>query len=133
MLSVISILALIAFTISTNTVNSLIYINPIFLFAAIVFQLLSWLVSGARVKTMSEAIGGEIPLKNSVTIVLSSLFAASIYSAFISTSILGVFIIAWKSVTYYLNILVGGLVSLKILKGTEVLEGAVGEVIEELE
>jgi len=335
MLSVISIIALIAFTISTNTVNSLIHINPIFLFAAIAFQLLSWLVWGARVKTMSEAIGGEISLKNSVAIVLSSLFAASItpahagsevvrvqllrrfrlsigdalavvlgedmldalflgiaapigfilfqnqmksnlgltalfasaaillftiffatlyaiakpkkvkslvtkfrwlfikfrghkkademmtrilreidvfhdsltiylkegrgalgkgfvytiafwtfqfsiaslilvglgsqpwilpsfsaqtvltlivilpltpgnsgvaeistasiYSAFISTSILGVFIIAWRSVTYYLNILVGGLVSLKILKGTEVLEGTVEEVIEELE
>jgi uncharacterized protein (TIRG00374 family) len=81
MLSVISIIALIAFTISTNTVNSLININPIFLFAALAFQFLSWLMWAARMKTMSEAIGGEISLKNSVTVILSSLFAASITPA----------------------------------------------------
>ncbi len=335
MLSVISIIALIAFTVSTNTVSSLIHINPIFLFAALAFQFLSWLMWAARMKTMSEAIGGEISLKNSVAVVLSSLFAASItpahagsevvrvqllrrfklsignasavvlgedmldafflgiaapigfilfqhqmksnigltalfaaaaillftiffvifyaiakpkkvklfvtkfrwlfirfrgqkkademmtrilreidvfhdsitiylregrsalskgfvytiafwafqfsiaslilvglgsqpwilpsfsaqtvltlivilpltpgnsgvaeistasiYSAFVSTSILGVFILAWRSVTYYLNILVGGLVSLRILRGTKVIEGAVNEVIGELE
>ncbi len=81
MLSVISIIALIAFTISTNTVNSLIHINPIFLFAAIAFQFLSWVTWAVRMKTMSEAIGGKISLKNSVAVILSSLFAASITPA----------------------------------------------------
>ena len=64
---------------------------------------------------------------------VAEISTASIYSAFVSTSILGVFIIAWRSVTYYLNILVGGFVSLKILKDTEVIEETVDEVIEELE
>jgi uncharacterized protein (TIRG00374 family) len=77
-LSIVSILALILFTISTSTIYSLISINPIFLLASIFFQLISWLVWGFRLKIMSETIGGRIKLKDSVAIVLSNLFAASI-------------------------------------------------------
>jgi len=48
---------------------------------------------------------------------VAEISTASIYSAFISTSILGVFIIAWRSVTYYLNILVWRTCKLKNLEG----------------
>jgi uncharacterized protein (TIRG00374 family) len=80
-LSIVSILALILFTISTSTIYSLISINPIFLFSAIFFQLISWLIWGVRLKIMSETIGGRIKLKDAVAIVLSNLFAASITPA----------------------------------------------------
>jgi glycosyltransferase 2 family protein len=76
--SIISILALLLYTITPGQLRSLIQIHPAFLTAAFIVQFCSWLVWGARVKTMSEALGGEVPFKKSVEIVLSNLFAASI-------------------------------------------------------
>jgi hypothetical protein len=43
----------------------------------------------------------------------------------VSTSILGIFILGWRVITYYLNIVVGGLVSIKILQDQPVVEEAV--------
>ena len=76
--SVISILALLFFTITPGQLRSLIQIHPAFLVAALIFQFSSWLVWGARMKTMAEAIGGELSFRKSVEIVLSNLFAAAI-------------------------------------------------------
>ena len=56
---------------------------------------------------------------------IAELSTAAIYSAFVSTSILGIFILGWRVITYYLNIVVGGLVSIKILQDQPVVEGAV--------
>ena len=78
MFSVVTILVLLIFTITPGQLSSLIQIHPAFLAAALIFQFCSWLVWGARMKVMSEAIGGEIPFKKSVGVVLSNLFAASI-------------------------------------------------------
>jgi len=36
-----------------------------------------------------------------------------------------IFILGWRVITYYLNIVVGGLVSIKILQDRPVVEGAV--------
>ncbi len=76
--SIVSILILLAYTITPGQLNSLIQIHPAFLVAALTFQFCSWLVWGARMKVMAEAIGGRISLKQSVGVVLSNLFAASI-------------------------------------------------------
>jgi hypothetical protein len=76
--SIVSILILLAYTITPGQLNSLIQIHPAFLLAALTFQFCSWLVWGARMKVMAEAIGGRISLRKSVGIVLSNLFAASI-------------------------------------------------------
>jgi hypothetical protein len=56
---------------------------------------------------------------------IAEVSTAAIYSAFVSTSILGIFILGWRVITYYLNIVVGGLVSIKILQDRPVVEGAV--------
>ncbi len=76
--SIIAILALLLYTITPGQLRSLIQIHPLFLTAALVVQFCSWIVWGARVKTMAEALGGDVPFKKSVLIVLSNLFAASI-------------------------------------------------------
>jgi len=56
---------------------------------------------------------------------IAELTTAAIYSAFVSTSVLGIFILGWRVITYYLNIVVGGLVSIKILQDRTVVEGSV--------
>jgi len=76
--SIISILALLLLTITPGQLRSLIQIHPAFLTAAFIVQFCSWLVWGARMKIMAEALGGEVPFKKSVEIVLSNLFAAAI-------------------------------------------------------
>ena len=59
---------------------------------------------------------------------IAELSTATIYSTFVSTSVLGIFILGWRVVTYYLNIVVGGLVSIRVLRGRAVVEGAVDGV-----
>lgn len=48
--------------------------------------------------------------------------AISIFSVFISASILGIAVTAWRAFTFYTNILVGGFVSFKLLKDTEIVQ-----------
>jgi uncharacterized protein (TIRG00374 family) len=48
--------------------------------------------------------------------------AISIFSAFMPVSILGIAVAAWRAFTYYTNILVGGFVSFKLLKNTELVQ-----------
>jgi len=62
---------------------------------------------------------------------IAELSTAAIYSAFVSTSILGIFILGWRVITYYLNIVVGGLVSIRILQDRPEVEGAVGGAAQE--
>jgi uncharacterized protein (TIRG00374 family) len=76
--SVISIVALLLLTITPGQLRSLIQIHPAFLTAAFIVQFCSWLVWGARMKILSEALGGIVSFKKSVEIVLSNLFAAAI-------------------------------------------------------
>jgi uncharacterized protein (TIRG00374 family) len=47
--------------------------------------------------------------------------AISIFSAFMPVSILGIAVAAWRAFTFYTNILVGGFVSFKLLKNTELV------------
>ncbi len=48
--------------------------------------------------------------------------ATSLFSVFMSASILGITVLAWRAFTFYVNILVGGFVSFKLLKETEMVK-----------
>ncbi len=52
--------------------------------------------------------------------------AASIFSVFINASIIGVTIIAWRALTYYMNLLLGGLISLKVIKDMDLIKKLTG-------
>jgi len=56
--------------------------------------------------------------------------AASLFSVFVSPSILGITVLAWRALTYYLNLLVGGFVSLKVLKDMDVIKKLIGDSTE---
>jgi uncharacterized protein (TIRG00374 family) len=48
--------------------------------------------------------------------------AISLFSVFMPASILGIAVLAWRALTFYTNILVGGFVSFKLLKDTELVQ-----------
>lgn len=50
---------------------------------------------------------------------VAEIAAASLFSVFMPASILGIAVTAWRAFTFYTNILVGGFVSFKLLKDTE--------------
>jgi uncharacterized protein (TIRG00374 family) len=56
--------------------------------------------------------------------------AASLFSVFVSPSILGITVLAWRALTYYMNLLVGGFVSLKVLKDMDVIKKLIGDSTE---
>ncbi len=47
--------------------------------------------------------------------------AISLFSVFMPVSILGIAVTAWRAFTFYTNIIVGGFVSFKLLKDTEIV------------
>jgi len=53
---------------------------------------------------------------------VAELGAASIFSVFVNASIIGVTIIAWRALTYYMNLLLGGLISLKVIKDMDLIK-----------
>jgi uncharacterized protein (TIRG00374 family) len=44
--------------------------------------------------------------------------AATLFSIFVPTYLVGIVVISWRAFTYYMNLLLGGFVSFKILKDT---------------
>lgn len=48
--------------------------------------------------------------------------AAPLFSLFVTSSMLGITIMAWRALTYYMNLLVGGFISFKILKDTDFIK-----------
>jgi len=48
--------------------------------------------------------------------------AISLFSVFMPASILGIAVAAWRAFTFYTNIVVGGFVSFKLLKDTELVQ-----------
>jgi uncharacterized protein (TIRG00374 family) len=61
---------------------------------------------------------------------VAELGAASIFSVFINASIIGVTIIAWRALTYYMNLLLGGLISLKVMKDMDLIKKLIGDPTE---
>lgn len=50
---------------------------------------------------------------------VAELGASTLFSFFVSSSLLGVTVVAWRAITFYMNLAVGGFVSLKIIKDTD--------------
>lgn len=48
--------------------------------------------------------------------------ATTIFSVFVSSSLLGITVVVWRALTFYMNLLVGGFVSFRILKDTEMMK-----------
>ncbi|MCQ6963071.1 lysylphosphatidylglycerol synthase transmembrane domain-containing protein [Methanolobus chelungpuianus] len=48
--------------------------------------------------------------------------ATTIFSVFVSSSLLGITVVVWRALTFYMNLLVGGFVSFRILKDTEIIK-----------
>lgn len=48
--------------------------------------------------------------------------ATTIFSVFVSSSLLGITVVAWRALTFYMNLIVGSFVSFKILKDTDFMK-----------
>lgn len=57
---------------------------------------------------------------------LTEIAATTLFSTFIPISLLGVFIVIWRAITYHMNLVLGAFVSIKTLKDTELI----GDVLE---
>lgn len=77
-ISIITLLAILLLTISEETIKSLLAIKPQYLIIALLVQPISWVIWGARIKLMSDALGSRISLIESTRIVVANLFAAAI-------------------------------------------------------
>ena len=53
--------------------------------------------------------------------------AMTLFSVFVSSSLLGITVVAWRALTFYMNILVGSFVSIKILKDTDMIGKLLGD------
>ncbi|MDY6931232.1 MAG: lysylphosphatidylglycerol synthase transmembrane domain-containing protein [Halobacteriota archaeon] len=77
-ISIVAIIAILIFTIDDETIKSLASIRPEFLIISMLVYLLSLLTWALRIKVISEGIGDHISLRECITILMSSLFAAAI-------------------------------------------------------
>jgi uncharacterized protein (TIRG00374 family) len=53
---------------------------------------------------------------------LAEFGATTIFSIFVPSSVLGITVIAWRVLTFYMNLVVGSFVSFNILKDTEFIK-----------
>ena len=53
--------------------------------------------------------------------------AMSLFSVFVTSSLLGITVIVWRALTFYMNLLVGSFVSVKILKDTDMIGKILGD------
>ena len=61
---------------------------------------------------------------------VAELGAVPIFSTFVATPILGVTVLAWRAVTYHMNLLIGGIISLKVLKDMDLIKKLTGSSTE---
>ncbi|WP_410507323.1 flippase-like domain-containing protein [Methanosarcina hadiensis] len=61
---------------------------------------------------------------------VAELGAASIFSIFVDSSILGITVLAWRALTYHMNLLAGGLISLKMAKDMNIIKKLSGDPVE---
>ncbi|WP_292486561.1 flippase-like domain-containing protein [Methanohalobium sp.] len=57
---------------------------------------------------------------------VAELGASTLFSIFVVSSLIGVTVVTWRALTYYMNLLVGGFVSIKIAKDTELINRLFG-------
>lgn len=48
--------------------------------------------------------------------------ATTLFSFFVASSLLGIIVVAWRAITFYMNLILGGFVSLKLIKDTEYIK-----------
>ena len=53
--------------------------------------------------------------------------ALTLFSVFVTSSLLGITVIAWRALTFYMNIIVGSFVSIKILRDTDMIGKLLGD------
>ena len=58
---------------------------------------------------------------------IAEIGATSLFSVFVNSSLLGITVIAWRALTFYMNLLVGSFVSVKILKDTDTIGKLLGD------
>ena len=58
---------------------------------------------------------------------VAELGATTLFSVFVIPSLLGITVVAWRALTFYMNILVGSFVSIKILKDTDMIGKLLGD------
>ncbi len=61
---------------------------------------------------------------------VAELGAASIFLIFVSSSVLGITVLAWRALTYHMNLLLGGIMSLKILRDMDMIQKLTGNSTE---
>lgn len=109
-----------------------------FIFWIVDFSLLILILMGlSRTPSITTAFAAQVLL--SVIMVIpatpgasgvAELGAASIFSIFVDSSILGITVLAWRALTYHMNLLVGGLVSMKMIKDTNMVKKLIGDSVE---
>lgn len=60
---------------------------------------------------------------------VAELGAASIFSIFVDSSVLGITVLAWRALMYHMNLLAGGLASLKIVKDMDLIKKLMGDPV----
>ncbi len=109
-----------------------------FIFWIVDYSLLILILMGlSRTPSITTAFAAQVLL--SVIMVIpatpgasgvAELGAASIFSIFVDSSILGITVLAWRALTYHMNLLVGGLISLKMIKDTNMVKKLIGDSVE---
>ena len=109
-----------------------------FIFWATDFSLLVLILMGlSQTPSITTALAAQVILAVIMIIPatpgasgIAELGAASIFSIFVDSSILGITVLAWRALTYHMNLLAGGLISLKMVKDTNMIKKLTGDLVE---
>ncbi len=106
-----------------------------FLFWIIEFSLLVLIIMGlSQAPSILTAFAAQVLLAVIMIIPatpgasgIAELGAASIFSIFVDSSVLGITVLAWRALTYHMNIIFGGFMSLKVLKDMDLIKKLTGD------
>jgi uncharacterized protein (TIRG00374 family) len=109
-----------------------------FIFWIVEFSLLILILMGlSRTPSILTAFAAQVILAVIMIIPatpgasgVAELGAASIFSIFVDSSVLGITVLAWRALTYHMNLLMGGLVSLKVIKDMNLIKKLLGDPVE---
>lgn len=117
------------------------------LFLSIIFTLLFWVVEFSLLvliliglsQTPEVVVAYAAQVLLAVVMIIpatpgasgvAELGAATIFSVFVNASVIGIAVIAWRALTYYMNLLIGGLMSLKVIKDRNLITKVAGNSTE---
>lgn len=58
---------------------------------------------------------------------IAELGAKTLFSLFVNSSVIGILILAWRALTYYMNLLIGGIVSIKLLHDIDLIKEVINK------